>query len=193
LVIPGIYLVRLRREGAILDEISFIVQADGISVFASEEITVGTEAFRSTLMGSALNRGLNDLSAGLTEAFKTAATGGVSRMMTSVSSAEMNAFSGSAAFPGAELLQGRIAQLLPGGEIAINVGATRGVSVGDIFEVVEVSNLIADPTTGAVLAFDEVAVKGEIIIYDVRDLASYAQLMSQFDIEIGDVVRRVGQ
>ncbi len=192
-VIPGVYSVRLRRDGSILDEAWFVVQSNGFSLSISEEVTVGTEAFRSTLMGSVLSRGLNDLSAGLTESIKTAADGVGDRIAATASRAEANAFSLSRGFPEPGLLQGRVAQLLPGGKIAINVGVTRGVGVGDVFEVLEVSNLVTDPTTGDVLAFDELDVKGEIIIYDVRDLASYAQFLSGFDIEIGDVVRRVGQ
>lgn len=194
-VIPGVYRVRVRRDGSILDEVSFIVQTDRFSLSASEEITVGTEEFRSTLMGSALNRGLNDLSAELTESIKATAEA-ASRVTASVSSAEANAFAVAGRFFEnfeEEPLQGRVAQLLPGGEILINVGATRGVSVGDVFQVLEVSNLITDPATGDVLAFDELDVKGEIIIDEVRDLASHARFMSPFAVEIGDVVRRVGQ
>ena len=191
-VIPGVYHVRIRRESSILDEVSFVVRADGLSISVSEEITVGTEAFRSTLRGSALSRGLNDLSGGLTETIKRTSES-FGQMDRAISSAEARVFAMSAAFAGTEPLQGRVAQILPGGEIAINVGATRGVSIGDVFEVLDVADLITDPATGSVLAFEELDVKGEIIIYDVRDLASYAHFLSPFDIEIGDVVRRVGQ
>ncbi|MBN1858485.1 hypothetical protein JW848_04690 [Candidatus Bipolaricaulota bacterium] len=195
-VVPGVYSVRLRRDGTILDEVRFIIQSDGLSFSISEELTIGTEAFRNTLMGRAFSRGLNDLSAGLTESIKMAAED-VDRIAATAFRAEASASSVSREFSGTGMVlqQGRVAQLLPGGEIAINIGANRGVGVGDVFEVLEASNLIIDPATGDVLAFDEVDVKGEIVIYDVRYLASYAQSLSSFDIgiEIGDVVRRLGQ
>ena len=60
---------------------------------------------------------------------------------------------------------------------------------GDFFQVLDTVNLIVDPTTGEILSYDVIGVKGELVITDVRDLASYAVRTSSFEPAIGDIVR----
>jgi hypothetical protein len=87
--------------------------------------------------------------------------------------------------------EGQIAAVLPDGRIAINLGASSGVTEGDVFEVLEVENLVVDPQTSHILAYDVVSVKGEIVVSEARDQVSYAVPTSGFVPNIGDVVRGV--
>jgi len=55
--------------------------------------------------------------------------------------------------------------------------------------VLDTTNLIIDPATGKVLAYDILDVKGEIVITEVRDLVSYGVKTSEFVALVGDIVR----
>jgi hypothetical protein len=87
--------------------------------------------------------------------------------------------------------EGQIAALLPNGRIAINLGASSGVTVGDRFEVLEVENLVVDPNTSEILDYEIIEVKGEIEVIEARERVSYAVTINDFAPIIGDVVRAV--
>ena len=86
---------------------------------------------------------------------------------------------------------GQVASVLPDGRIAVNVGSSSGVAVGDRFEVLAVDHLIFNPETLAVVAYDVLATKGEIRIVEVRERASYGICQGAFEPLVGDLVRFV--
>ena len=87
--------------------------------------------------------------------------------------------------------EGQIAAILPDGRIAINLGASSGVTEGDVFEVLAVENLVFDSQTNEIVAYDVVSVRGEIRIAEAREQVSYAVPTSSFVPIIGDIVRSV--
>jgi hypothetical protein len=78
---------------------------------------------------------------------------------------------------------------LPDDRIAINIGAEEGIHKGDFFQVLSTANLVVDPSTGEILSYDQLGVKGEIVITEVRQKVSYGVRTSDFDLLIGDIVR----
>ena len=153
------------------------------SVPPMTEITVGSEAFDGTIAGRAVRQVVDQLAASVL----SAAAGGpvrAPRAERAAGSALM-----SAAAPGTAERVGQVAAILPDGRVAINIGSSSGVAVGDRFEVLAVDNLVLDPQSLAILGFDVVQTKGEIQIVEVRDRVSYGVCLSDFQPDIGNVAR----
>jgi hypothetical protein len=81
--------------------------------------------------------------------------------------------------------------VLPDGRVAVNVGSSDGVAVGDRFEVLAVDHLVFDPETLAVVAYVVLETKGEVRIVEVRERVSYGVCQSAFEPLVGDLVRFV--
>ncbi len=139
---------------------------------------MGSGQFDETIVGKATNNTLDQLVSQLINGMENAAPGVVATRGKSA-----------AAGPSLAAREGQVAAILPDGRIAINIGSDAGVHTGDFFQVLDTVNLIVDPTTGEILSYDVIGVKGELVITDVRDLASYAVRTSSFEPAIGDIVR----
>ena len=70
----------------------------------------------------------------------------------------------------------------------ISIGATTGVSKGDFFQVLHTQNVITDPSTGEILDYEIIGIKGEIVIVEVRERVSYAIRTTEFVPVVGDMV-----
>ena len=176
---PGVFSAKLWDGAAYVAEVSFQIRP-GVSLTAPpvSEITVGTAQFEETVVGSALNSAIDDLANGLIGALED-----VSPIL-----AEGRA-SAQFAEPVALAKEGQIAAILPDGRIAINIGASSGVTHGDFFEVLDVINVIVDPQSLEILDYDIRGVRGELVITEVRDRVSFGVLTSDFEPIIGDIVR----
>lgn len=176
---PGVYSAKLWDGTAYVAEVGFQIRPGvSITVPPVTEITVGTAQFDETVVGSALNYAIDDLASGLLGALED-----VSPILT-----EQRASSQSAE-PLAYAKEGQIAAVLPDGRIAINIGASAGVALGEFFEVLDVDNVIVDPQSLEILDFDVFGVKGEMVVTEVRDRVSFGVLTSDFEPVIGDIVR----
>jgi hypothetical protein len=70
----------------------------------------------------------------------------------------------------------------------ISIGATTGVNKGDFFQVLHTQNVITDPSTGEILDYEIIGIKGEIVIVEVRERVSYAIRTTEFVPVVGDMV-----
>jgi hypothetical protein len=184
---PGFYTVKLWNGTSYIAALTLqITPGIGFSIPPAEEITVGTPDFDQTIVGAALNQAADQLAASLlTSIADLASVEPQSALMIS---------SGSAA-PESEEVEpqrvGQVAALLPDGRVVINIGASAGVTVGDHFEILDIENLVLDPQTLEILAYDVVSKKGEIEITEVRDRAAYGLRIGDFEPLIGDLARSV--
>ena len=176
---PGVYSAKIWNGTSYIAEVSFQIRP-GVSLTALPitEITVGTEQFEETVVASALNSAVDDLTTGLLVALED-----ISPILT-----EQRAFS-QFVEPIAHTQEGQIAAVLPDGRIAINIGASSGVTQGEFFEVLDVINVVVDPQSHEILNYDALGTKGEIVITEVRDRVSFGIMTSEFEPIIGDVVR----
>ena len=184
---PGIYAAKLWDGTSHIDTVGFQIRPGiSVSVPAADEITVGTPQFSETVVGSSMNQAIDRLTSTLLLAMADTA-----RFAFAESSDE--APLAAAAMEGVAFAsrQGQIAAVLPDGRIAINLGASSGVTVGDRFEVLEVESLVVDPNTSEILGYELLAVKGVIEVIEARERVSYAIRTADFPPIIGDVVRDV--
>ena len=176
---PGIYTAKLWDGTSYIDAAGFQIRPGiSLSIPAADEITVGSQQFDETVVGTAMNQAIDRLTSALLLSLENVAPQLLDRAAPHAA-AEM------AVAP----REGQIAAILPNGRIAINLGASSGVTEGDVFEVLEVENLVLDPQTNEILAYDIVSVKGEIVISEAREQVSYAVPTSSFVPIIGDIVR----
>jgi len=179
---PGLYTAKLWDGTAYVDTVDFQVRP-GISISAPplSDITMGSPAFEDSVVGEAVRQGIDGLTASLLNAMAEIAPGLSEPMGFAAMEAEMP-----------PIIEGQVASILPDGRIALNVGASVGVAAGDVFEVLEVSNVVVDPNTSAILSYDPIHVRGEVVVTEVRDLVSFAVPTTGFTPSVGDVVRFLG-
>ena len=178
---PGIYTAKLWDGMSYVDTVGFQIRPGiSLSIPAADEITVGSQQFDETVVGTAMNQAIDRLT---------------SALLLSLGKLAPQVLGREASLAVAKMMvapqEGQIAAILPDGRIAINLGASSGVTEGDVFEVLEVGNLVFDPRTNEILAYDVVSVKGEIRITEAREQVSYAVLIGNFVLVIGDIVRGV--
>jgi TolB-like protein len=179
----GIYVARLRDGDTHAETATFQIRPGlSISLPSLDQVTVGTSAFDSDIVGVAIDDMVDQLAASLLPAIMA---------HRSLSVAAPLAAEVPAASEGTSSLVGQVASVLPDGRIAVNVGSSNGVAVGDRFEVLAVDHLVFDPETLAIVAYDVLATKGEIRIVDVRERVSYGVCQSAFEPLVGDLVRFV--
>jgi len=179
---PGLYTAKLWDGTAYVDTVDFQVRP-GISISAPplSDITMGSPAFEDSVVGEAVRQGIDGLTASLLNAMAEIAPGLSEPMGFAAMEAEMP-----------PIIEGQVASILPDGRIALNVGASVGVAAGDVFEVLEVSNVVVDPNTSAILSYDPIHVRGEVVVTEVRDLVSFAVPTTGFTPSVGDVARFLG-
>jgi len=180
---PGTYTAKLwnNTSSSYIASVNFQIKPGfGLAIPLIDEITVGSNQFDETIVGRATNSALNELVFKLIQGMEEVAPAVLATRGVLALAAEA---------PISEAREGQIARILDDERIAINIGASSGVTKGDFFQVLDTTNLIVDPATGKVLAYDVLNVKGEIVITEVRDLVSYGVKTSDFDALVGDIVR----
>jgi len=178
---PGMYTAKLWDGISYIAPVNFQIKpGSGPPTPLIDEIRVGSNQFDETIVGRAANSALNELVFKLIQGMEEVAP-------AVLATRGALALAGEAPTP--EAREGQIARILDDGRIAINIGASHGVTKGDFFQVLDTTNLIVDPATGKVLAYDVLDVKGEIVITEVRDLVSYGVKTSEFVALVGDIVR----
>lgn len=176
---PGMYIVKLWDGAAYIATVNFQIKLGrGLTLPPLEEITVGTSQFADTIVGKATDSVLNQL---------------VSELLRGMEEvAPRITITGAALSPEEPIslsMEGQIARILPDGRVVINLGTSSGVSKGDFFQTLNTRNLIIDPATGVILAYDILDVKGEIVVVEVRDRIAYGVKTTDFVPLVGDVVR----
>jgi hypothetical protein len=180
------YTVKLWDGTSYIAQASLLIKPGiGSAIPLVNEITVGSGQFDETIVGKATNAAVNQLVTRLIQGMEEVAPS----LIAARSSAAASASVGAASRPAAT--EGEVADVLPDGRVVINVGASRGVSVRDFFQVLTTANVIRNPATGELLAYDVLGVKGEIVIVEVRDRASYWVRTTPFDVRVGDIVRQL--
>ena len=177
---PGLYYALLWDGTSFIDSVAIQIRP-GMTVEDPpvDEITFGQSAFRNTLVGSAIDSAIADLAGSLLPSITAAPV----RAGENASLA-MQMTGGQPVGP-----VGQIASFLPDGRVAINLGASDGVTRGEFFEVLEAENVIVDPISLEILEYTQVAIKGELVITEVRERVSYGLPTTDFVPTIGDVVR----
>ena len=178
---PGIYTAKLWDGTSHIDSVGFQIRP-GISLAApaADEITVGSPRFDETVVGVAMNRAIDRLTNALLPSLADVAP----LAMASAREAPRAAVAEAIRPP-----EGQVAAILPDGRIAINLGSSSGVDEGDLFEVLDVENLVLDPRTNEIQSYDIVSSKGQIVVTEVREKVSYAVPTTGFVPVIGDVIR----
>ena len=186
---PGIYTAKLWEGSSYVAATTIQIRPGfGVSIPLVDEITVGSETFDDTIVGSAVNQAVTQLTTLLLHSLEDVAgfametAPGAPRAFGAVESADEPG-------PLFHPLEGQVAAILPNDRIAINIGAMSGVTKGDFFEVVEAENVVTDPQTLEILSYDIVAFKGEIVIVEVRDRVAYGVRTMEFEPAVGDIVR----
>jgi len=176
---PGTYIAKLWDGTSYIASSTFQIKPGGVfGIPLIDEITVGSGQFDETIVGRATNSALDQLVSHL--------IGGMGAIAPTVITMREAL---PTTTPSWSPRTGQIAAILPDGRVAINIGASHGVSKGDFFQVLSTTNLIIDPNTGEILAYDVLGTKGEIVITEVRDQVSYGMRTTGFDPLIGDIVR----
>ena len=160
---PSIYVARISDGTTQLGSMIFEIRPGSNLFPLADGITVGSAGFEASVAGEALNQSVDRLTADLIPALAGAASG----------QPEM-AFGAYTEGESMSLPEAQIAAILPDGRVVINIGASTGVSRGAFFHVI-------DEGSGAV--------RGEIVVVEVRDAVSYAVRSTDFEPHIGDLVR----
>jgi hypothetical protein len=164
-VSPSVYVAKLWDGSNFVESASFEIRP-GVSLFPLvDEITVGSATFESSIVGGAVNRAVDDLLGELIPSLEDVGSHMAGSPASTVFSAEE---------PFEPIIEGQVAAVLPDGRIAINIGSSAGVSRGDFFDVLD----------------DDLSLRGEIVVVEVREHVSYAVKSTDFQPQIGDVVRQ---
>ncbi len=179
---PGIYTAKLWNGTSHIDSAGFQIRPGiSLSTPGAEEVTAGSQQFDTTAVGKAMNHAVGQLTSALLLSLEDAASQTLDR----------EAPLGPAAGMMMESQVGQIAAILPDGRLTINLGASSGTTEGDVFEVLEVENLVLDAETSAIVSYDIVSTKGKVRITEVREQVSYATMIDSFAPAIGDVIRSI--
>ena len=166
-VSPSVYVAKIWDGSAYAASTIFQIQP-GFSLFPLfDEITIGRAGFEESVVGAAVNRAVDNLVSTVVSSLINIAPAAGAEQVSVALEAEA----------GQRSTRGQIAAVLPDGRIAINVGGASGLSRGDLFEV---------------MGSDGSHVRGEIVVVEVRDNVSYAVQVGEFDIAVGDTIRRIG-
>jgi len=176
---PGMYIAKLWDGTSYIATVRFQIKlGSGLILPLVDEITVGSHQFAATIVGKATDSTLNRL---VTELIR-----GIEEVAPQITATKGTLY---VEAPASKPREGQIATILPDGRVVINLGASSGVSKGDFFQVLDTRNLITDPATGKILAYDILGVKGEIVVVEVRDQIAYSVKTSDFVPLVGDLVR----
>ena len=158
-VAPSVYVARISDGASQFASITFQVRPGSGLFPLADTITVGSPSFESSVAGEAINEAIGGLMIDIIPMLEASAVEGPHLALGALEDAE-------------DVTEARIAAILPDGRVAINIGASSGVSRGDFF-------LIVDESGGEV--------RGEIVIVEVRDNVSYAVRSTDFEPHIGDI------
>jgi curli biogenesis system outer membrane secretion channel CsgG len=179
----GIYSAKLWDGTSYVETTSFQIRPGAGLVFPPiDEITVGSAPFEETIAGEAVEKAVDQLAVSFMHELE--------RISPLVAETQARSPAADPTFSHAER-EGKIAAILPDGRVAVNIGSSSGVVRGDFFQVLGVENLVVDSESHEILGYDIVAVKGEIVVVEVRDRVSYAVKTEEFESSVGDVVRYV--
>jgi curli biogenesis system outer membrane secretion channel CsgG len=134
--------------------------------FGGGSADFGSSNFQQTIIGEAVKKAVDDLSANLVSESPKIAT----RTIT---------------------VEGVVAAV-EGTQIVLNVGSKAGIKVGDQFNVERVTKEIKDPTTGAVIRRLSSTV-GVIKASDVDESSAVCDVVSGSGFKIGDKIKTVTQ
>jgi curli biogenesis system outer membrane secretion channel CsgG len=134
--------------------------------FGGGSADFGSSNFQQTIIGEAVKKAVDDLSANLVSEAPKIGT----RTIT---------------------VEGVVAAV-EGGQIILNVGGKAGIKVGDQFNVERVTKEIKDPTTGAVIRRLATTV-GVVKATDVDDSSAVCEAVSGSGFKTGDKVKTVTQ
>ena len=180
---PGMYVAKLWYGGSYVTARSFQIKPGSGSVtLPIDEITVGSGKFDETIVGKATNSALNQLVASLIQGAEQVASKviGARGSVEPTTNGEVSAG------------KAQIAAVFADGRIVINIGAATGVNKGDFFQILHAQNVIVDPSTGEILDYEILGIKGEIVIVEVRERVSYAIKTTEFVPLVGDMVEGSG-
>lgn len=176
---PGTYIAKLWDGSSYIAAVSFLIRPDGgLTVSVIDEITVGSGLFGETIVGKTIDSTLDRLLTRLIHGMKDVAPAVVGARSLIPPTMQVQ-----------RPMDGQIATIFPDGRVVINIGAAAGVVRGDFFQVLETENLVIDPSSGEILSYDLVGVKGEIVITEVRARVSYGVKTTDFTPLIGAIVR----
>jgi len=167
LVDPSVYVAKLRSGSSHAASTTIQIRPGLGRLPELDEMTVGTESFEESIVGGAVNRAVDRLVSSLVASLEAAAFPSAPARAGTLAAKEEGEVS-------PPRVDAQIAATLPDGRIAINIGLASGVTKGDFF-------LVIGQNDGAVL--------GEIVVVEVRDHVSYAVKTSEFEVQVGDVVR----
>jgi curli biogenesis system outer membrane secretion channel CsgG len=134
--------------------------------FGGGNADFGNSDFQQTIIGEAVKKAVDELSANLVSEAPKIAT----RTVT---------------------VEGVVAAV-EGGQIVLNVGAKAGIKVGDQFTVERVTKEIKNPTTGEILRRLTTTV-GVIKATDVDDVSAICEAVSGSGFKMGDRIKTVTQ
>jgi TolB-like protein len=178
----GIYVARLRDGATHTETVTFQIRPGlTISLPSLDQVTVGTSAFDGDIVGVAIDDVVDQLAKSLLPAIMAHRSPSAAPLAAAVPATSEET----------STLLGQVASVLPDGRIAVNVGSSNGVAVGDRFEVLAVDHLVFHPETLAIVAYHVLAAKGEIRIVEVRERVSYGICQSAFEPLVGDLIRLV--
>jgi len=182
---PGTYVAKLWDGGSFIAAATFQVSPGVMGPVPFGAITVGSTAFTDSLIGEAAASVLNQLASGVIRELEASASSLVSSRATMAG--ERAATTKAAGRP----VEGQVAGILPDGRVAVNLGTEDGVARGDFLQVLDTANVVQDTASGAILSYDVVGVRGEVVVSEARERASIALRTTDFPIAVGDIVRRV--
>lgn len=185
---PGTYVARVWYGGSYVVATSFEIRTGTAPIpLPIDEITVGSGQFDETIVGKATSSALNQLVASLIRGTEQVASK-VIAARDSVVPPTTTTTEDTTTTEEVSAGKGQIAAIFADGRIVISIGATTGVSKGDFFQVLHTQNVITDPSTGEILDYEIIGIKGEIVIVEVRERVSYAIRTTEFVPVVGDMV-----
>jgi hypothetical protein len=177
---PGSYTAELWLGVATLIAVRSFTITVGTPPSWMSEITVGTEQFRETIVGQAVDEALDKL---------VVEIGAILQRIEPLILAQR----AQAAQPQPEeRLKGRVVDIWEDGTIVIDLGREDGVEQYDVFEVYDAVE-VHDPNTGELIEVVPATdtPKGEIVVSRVEERVSLASKIGpDFPINIGDLVIR---
>ena len=178
---PSIYSARISDGTTVLEYTNFQIRPDTPDTTEIRQITVGETEFSETIVGRAMSCAVAELD----NAFAPVLASLASQVEAADSFAAIaeEPKTGSQAeeseLADASTIEGQVAAILPDGRVAVTLGITSGVVVGDTLLVFS-----TDTSNESV-----VSPSGEIVITEVRDHVSYAVPAEDAVVAVGDVVR----
>lgn len=183
-VAPGTFVAKLWDGSSFIAAATFQVSPGVMGPVPFGAITVGSTAFTDSLIGGAVASVLNQLASGVIRELDASASLFISSRVTRAGEEAATAKAADRS------VEGQVAGILPDGRVAVNLGTEDGVAKGEFLQVLDTANVVQDAVSGAILSYDVLGVKGEVVVSEARERASIAVRTTDFPIAVGDIVRR---